>query len=194
MRHALIRVGTVLLILAVGASCSDDDESSTADPAAAPVEFTACVHPGPSVHTGTEELSQVSLPDGEMTITRGRGTTWRLQVSDVSDPRLDGAWYVSIDGDEYTLPQGGPGPSVATWTFRIETDEGAWQGSFVGVGVPGLETVGAQYALIGEGAYEGLTAVAVDLADDCPDPRNPNTRGYIIEGGVPAPPVPQTDR
>jgi hypothetical protein len=122
-----------------------------------------------------------------MTITRGRGATWRLLVSDVSDPRLDGTWYVGIDGDEYTLPQGGPGLAVANWTFRVETDEGAWQGSVVEVDIPGRETVGRQYALVGEGAYEGLTAVAIDLDEDCP-----NTRGYIIEGGVPAPPVPNT--
>mgnify|MGYP003545272335 CR=1 FL=1 len=44
--------------------------------------------------------------------------------------------------------------------------------------------------MVGEGAYEGLTAIVAfpdDWAgDDC------TVSGYIIEGSIPAPPVPQT--
>ena len=42
--------------------------------------------------------------------------------------------------------------------------------------------------MVGEGAYEGLTAIVAfeSFGDDCA------VRGYIIEGGVPAAPVPQT--
>jgi hypothetical protein len=40
--------------------------------------------------------------------------------------------------------------------------------------------------MVGEGAYEGLTAIFAR-------PENSNcVRGYIIEGTIPAPPVPQT--
>jgi hypothetical protein len=158
-----------------------------------PVEFTACVGPGPVVAQGTEERSQVSLPDGEMTIRRERGSTWQSTVRDVSDPRLDGTWYNTSVGDEYTLPGDDPSPDLGMYptTHRIENDEGAWEGSFLVVNFDGDESWGP-LALIGEGAYEGLTAVAtMDFGGTCSEDR-PNTRGYIIEGSVPAPPVPQT--
>ena len=127
----------------------------------APVEFTACVSPGPEVQPGTEEDSQVSLPDGEMTITRTRGYTWQSTVSDVSDPRLVGTWYNSVDGDHYTNPGGGASPTFDAWTHRIENDEGAWQGSLVGIDFPDGERSDGPLVLIGEGAYEGLTAVTI---------------------------------
>ena len=223
MRHARIRTGAALLVLAVSASCSDDDDADptaqartepatavaagasvedidgdapttsqtrtepSTNPAAAPAEFTACVGRGPEVQRGTEERSQVSLPDGEMTFTRTRGYTWQSTVRDVSDPRLDGTWYNSLDSDEYTNSKGDPVPAFGTWTHRIENDEGAWEGTLLAVDFAGDESSGP-LGLIGEGAYEGLTAVAtIDFDGACP-----NTRGYIIEGGVPAPPAPQT--
>jgi hypothetical protein len=39
--------------------------------------------------------------------------------------------------------------------------------------------------MTGEGSYEGLTAIIAGPGDICKS-------GYIIEGSVPAPPVPQT--
>ena len=201
-------IGVTGIAVAVATSSGDDATQSPAAattlapttsvapvteelPEQAPVEVSACVNPGPAVHVGTEERSQVSLPEGEMTITRDRGDTWRLNVSDVSDPRLDGTWYNSADGDLYSLPGGASGPHLATETHRIENDDGAWQGSFVVVGTPDHPSTGLQYdlqyVLVGEGAYEGLTAVMIGSDGACP-----NTRGYIVEGNVPAPPVPQT--
>ena len=160
---------------------------------AAPVAVTACVNPGPDVTSATEELIEVSLPDGEVTMRRERGWLWQSRVSDVSDPRLEGTWYNGADGDGYTLP-GGAEVSVGTETHRIENDAGAWQGSKVTVGLPeGMfpeGAIGENYiqVLIGEGAYEGLTWVGTILmGQPCP-----NTKGYIIEGPVPAPPVPMT--
>ena len=159
--------------------------------AQAPVKVSACVHPGPLVHGGTSEGSSVSVPEGTMTIVRSRGDTWQLKVSDVSDPRLDGTWYNSADADQYSLPGGASGPHLATETHRIENDDGAWQGSFVVVGTPDHPSTcmeyDLQYVLVGEGAYEGLTAVMIGSDGACP-----NTEGYIVEGNVPAPPVPQT--
>jgi hypothetical protein len=225
MRRARIRTGAALVVLAVGASCSDDDavepaaaarteppttraadtSANDADddaattsqprpapstlPAAAPVEFTACVNPGPEVQAGTEELSLVSLPDGEMTITQSRGHTWQSTVRDVSDPRLDGTWYISFDSDQYTGPGAGPSPEFGTVTQRIEHEDGAWLGSGVILRFGDGESLNGPLLLIGEGAYKGLTAVAIIDFGAAPCP---NTRGHIIEGGVPAPPVPQT--
>jgi hypothetical protein len=155
-----------------------------------PVEFTACVNPGPEVQRGTDE--NTVLQDGDLTLTRTRGYTWQSTVRDVSDPRLDGTWYNSLDTDEYTSPGGNPVPAFGTWTHRIENDEGAWEGSLVAVNFAGDESEGP-LVLIGEGAYDGLTAVAtIDFGEPSSPAPCPNTRGYIIHGTVPAPPVPQT--
>jgi hypothetical protein len=220
MSQAKIRAGAVLLTLVLGASCSDDDdggapaaaarsEPSTTpeaiasteddsapttqvngtgdDPGAPPVEFTACVGPGPSVTPGPEENVTASLPDGETTLTRRRGGyTWQSTVSGVSDPRLEGTWYNSVDKDEYS-----PGPGLYAVTHRVENDEGAWQGSHVILGFPDGEEAAGPVVMTGEGAYEGLAAVAMIGFGEAPCP---NTRGYIVEGSVPAPPVPQTGR
>jgi hypothetical protein len=199
MRSAPIRTGAAVVFLALGTSWSDDFAADAAAeprtapstlPAVAPVEFTACVNPGPEFHAGTEEVGAISLPDGEMTITRSRGSTWQSAVHDVSDPRLDGTWYNSFDSDQYASSGGGdPGPEFGTWTHRIENDEGAWQGSGMRIDFADGESLDGPLVLIGEGAYEGLTAVGIIRFGEAPCP---NTRGYIIEGGVPAPPVPQT--
>jgi hypothetical protein len=201
MSHARIRTAVIVLLLAVVASCSaDDDGASTASkaeaevpttPAEAPVEFTACVNPGPNVHNGTEEFVEVPLSDGLLTVKRSRRDTWQSTVRDVSDPRLVGTWYNSINGDQYTMPGSGPGPILDAWTHRIENEEGAWQGSLLGIEIPGGESLDGPLVMVGEGAYEGLTAVAIVAFGGGPCP---NTRGYIIDGTVPPPPVPSTGR
>jgi hypothetical protein len=173
-----------LLATSAGRLAAQDEEL----PEQAPVEFTACVNPGPEVHPGTNEQIKVALADGEMTIERGRDYTWQSSVSDVTDPRLDGTWYNSINGDTYTLPGGEPGPVFDIWTHRIENDEGAWQGSLLEIDFADGDSFDGNLVLIGEGAYDGLTAVTIiNFGAACP-----NTRGYIIEGSVPAPPVPNT--
>jgi hypothetical protein len=168
---------------------SAGDLGAQDDPAPpAPVEFTMCGGGTSTVVSGGPEeevIEEFSLPDGEMTIERGQ-TTWRSTVTDVSDPRLEGTWYHSADGFTYTLP-GGPAFSLSASTRRMENDEGAWQGSGLLVGFPDGSGLPVPYAMVGEGAYEGLTAVMIHFDEDCP-----NFRGYIIEESVPPPPVPNT--
>jgi hypothetical protein len=169
MRCPPIRSAAILLTLAVAASCSADadgaattSEARTAPsttqaappPTAAPVEFTACVNPGPQVQNGTNEVSPVALPEGEMAIEQRRGYTWQSEVRDVSDPRLVGTWYNSVDSDEYSSPGVGPGPGFEAWTHRIENDDGAWQGSLLEIDFPDGESVDESFTLIGEGGYE----------------------------------------
>jgi hypothetical protein len=193
--RALLATGAVYAVIGIAsAAASTEPPGSSADEtidetvAAAPVEFTACANPGPNVTEGTEEVTAIFVPDGEMTIERGRDYTWQSSVSDVSDPRLDGTWYNSINGDTYTLPGGDPGPTFDAWTHRIENDEGAWQGSLLEIDFADGESFDGNLVMIGEGAYEGLTAVGIiQFGAACP-----NTRGYIIEGTIPEPPVPNT--
>lgn len=66
----------------------------------------------------------------------------------------------------------------------------AWQGSLVEIDFPDGQGVHETFMLNGEGDYEGLAAVGtVGFGAACP-----NIRGYIIDGRVPAPPVPNTGR
>ena len=163
-----------------------------------PVEVTACFGPGPEVHRGTEEQVVVPVTDGDMTILQSRGFTYRQSLTSVSDPRLEGTLYQAVNQDDYTLPGDEPsagisdsrptGLAIATFTNRIENDEGAWEGSAVQLDSPDGTTYVAPLVMTGEGAYEGLTAIVgfVDIWNDCA------VTGYIIDGSVPAPPTPQT--
>jgi hypothetical protein len=191
-------IGVAGIAVAVGTSFDDDETASPgaattvapvteAPPGAAPVEFTACIEAGPDVHTGTDKRVDVPLPDGEMTVLQSRGFTYRQSLTSVSDPRLEGTLYSAWDQDQYILP-GAAEWTIATFTDRIENDEGAWQGSVVMLSVPD-ETSSVQMVMVGEGAYEGLTAIVARedfWGGGCA------VRGYIIDGGIPAPPVPRT--
>ena len=117
-------------------------------------------------------------------------TWWQSGVRDVSEPRLVGTWYNSVDEDRYTNLSESTGPAIEAWTHRIENEQGAWQGSLLEIDFPDGGNVDESFELIGEGAYAGLTAVArIGFGVACP-----NMRGYIIEGSVPAPPTPNTGR
>ena len=208
--RTLLATGAACAAVGVATAAAGTERPGTPDDeamVAPPTGFTACVHPGPEVRPGTDEQIEVVLPDGEMTIEQSRGHTWQLRVSDVSDPRLDGTWYTGWDGDQYVGPgddlAGGPewaqprtpygdqyvgpgddrGPEFVTFTDLIVNDDGAWQGSAVVLAFPDDRPRFPLVVLIGEGAYEGLTAVVAldDSAGDVSGPC-PNTRGYIIEG------------
>jgi hypothetical protein len=141
-----------------------------------PVEFTACVPTNSTFRTGVDEVITIPSPDGDVTLERRRGFTWRGAITS-SDPRFAGTHFYSFDADDYTLPGGGEGPSIFAEGHRIETDEGAWQGS----------SYGGNIVLVGEGAYEGLTAiVSTESGGGC----FYDFSGYVME--VPAPPVPYT--
>jgi hypothetical protein len=155
-------------------------------PAQPPVEFTACSHAGPEEKPLTVE--QISLPDGETTIER-ESLTYRQTATDVSDPRLEGTWYHTEDNDNYHGP-GTDGLTIGTWTRRIENHDGAWQGTTHQTidypdGVGNVGGAAGPYIMIGEGAYEGLTAILTQSdGSACP-----NERGYIFEGTIPSPTV-----
>jgi hypothetical protein len=177
-----------LFAASAGSIAAHDEEP----PEQAPVEFTVCINLGPEVHRGTEEQVVVSLPDGELTIDQFRDWTWRQSLTDASDPRLDGTIYHASNADVYTLPGNeAEGPEFAMFTKRIENDEGAWEGSAVLLSSPDGTTYVGPTVMTGEGAYEGLTAIIANDPDTWAESSSCVT-GYIIEGSIPAPPVPQT--
>jgi hypothetical protein len=149
-----------------------------------PVEFTACVPQNSAIRDGTEE--QIVLPhsDGDVSVDRLRGFTWQGTIT-ATDPRLSGTHFYSWDADSYTLPGGGTGPMAFANGHRIENSEGAWQGSSVGFADVDGTSVGGVAVLIGEEAYEGLTAI---IADDEEGTCFLSFKGFIM--AVPTPPVP----
>jgi hypothetical protein len=158
-----------------------------------PVEFTGQIDCGSPDPDGTGPWDVVRGGTREMLAD---GTTWQVrghavkQFATMSDPRLEGTYYLSEDRDEYHVPENPFPMIVASWTRRIENDEGAWQGSLTfAYPSDGMETSDTA-VLVGEGAYEGLTAIWEERASQagCPG----EVRGVIIDGPVPAAPEPFT--
>jgi hypothetical protein len=130
---------------------------------------------------------QTQAPVGEvgdegLVLTRSRGGTWR-QTIDVTDPRLEGDIYQRWESDGYAVPEGKTGPTVAAMRWRIENDEGAWQGGQTELVLADGTQLRSLTTLTGEGAYEGLTALmsVVGFEEGC----TADIRGVIVEG-VPA--------
>jgi hypothetical protein len=111
-----------------------------------PVEFTAVLTPGPWV--SNENCENI----GGM--RQCRGQAWTPDITEVSDPRLDGEMTLSANINKW------PGqPMLSMETYRITNEDGAWQGSFPSVYESFDQTSGAQsVVLVGEGDYEGLYA------------------------------------
>jgi hypothetical protein len=176
-----IGVTSIALALLVGAPVGASAQEVAAPQP--PTEFTGRVTCGPPIGpTGMGSETKVDVGDEGLVLTRYRGGTWR-QTINVSDPRLEGAIYHRWESDGYAVPEGEAGPTVAAATWRIENDEGAWEGGQTelvladGTQLPSLTT------LTGEGAFEGMTALMeiVGLEDGC----TADIRGVIVEG-VPA--------
>jgi len=150
-----------------------------------PLEFTACIPKNRYYRTGTDEQITLPSPDGDVTVDVSRGFTWRGTIT-ATDDRLSGTHYNSFNSDTYTLPGGGTQMAWAE-AHRIENDEGTWQGSSVGFSDTGDDSETGPAVLIGEGAYEGLTAIIVtSIEGDC----FLNVRGFVTS--VPATPAPVT--
>ena len=147
-----------------------------------PVAFTGRIVCGDTVRTGVSE----SPADGGPVRLRTRGWAWRPTAT-MSDPRLEGDYSISYDSDDYESPTV---TSVGTGTWRIENREGAWQGSFTNIKYPESTTI-VSTALVGEGAYGGLTAVW-EATNHRPVECAWAIRGLILEGNVPAAPEPYT--
>jgi hypothetical protein len=143
--------------------------SATPTTAAPPLAITASLQPGNDV--GPTTYTEV---DGRV---ERRGTVWAPTLT-ASDPRLQGTMTISSPQDAYPGADGPESFVLGSATWRIETAEGAWQGSNTGYAI-GDQGGGATLILAGEGAYAGLYA-ALDVSDPTA------IRGVIF----PAPPPP----
>lgn len=113
-----------------------------------------------------------------------------LDIVETSDARLDGTATASWNEVEYPDADGTGTYSLSQYTVRIENVDGAWQGSaleFEGSApqYDGVElAVDGVLVLAGEGAYEGLHAVVVEV-----DGWN-DIKGVILPAAPPQPAVP----
>jgi len=122
----------------------------------------------------------------ERGVSKSLGDCPSLFVVAPSDPRMDGDVTYCTSEHVYGADRDAD-PNVATATYRIVNDEGAWQGSLSGVWWTDptsgdyIEGAGDIVILAGEGAYDGLyAAMTLDWSD---------IRGLIFEGAPPAGPI-----
>jgi hypothetical protein len=150
-----------------------------------PTEFSGHLECGPEVRRGTDASETLRVGDDQVRHSGSHGYAWQ-PIGTMSDPRLEGTYSISFEWDEY-LPPGAPGPvRVAAATWRIENDEGAWQGSLTDAYLSDGPGAAGSAVLVGEGAYEGMSALWQEQGDW--DACTWDVRGLITEGGPPAVP------
>lgn len=168
----------VAVVLASGAAaCSGAPTARTQ--ALSPSAFTGHIVCGPPVRTET------STQAGDH--QEFRGGAWTPTAAEMTEPRLDGDYTISESRDVYDAP--GPAThELSSGTWRIETPDGAWQGSSTAVGFPDGSYSLVTTPLVGEGAYDGLVAFweARFLGNaTCAW----DIRGVIFPAGPPEPPT-----
>ena len=100
---------------------------------------------------------------------------------DIGDPRLAGELWILYNADTFPDSRG----SVAVGRAGIDNEDGAWHGTFHGYATPNEERLYYLLDFVGEGAYEGLSAMLF-LLD--------NGRGFDVEGMIypgELPPLPE---
>ena len=163
-----------------------------AAPPQPPVEFTGRITNGPPVapgRAGTEETVDVGT-DG-LVLTRFRDGAWKQTVT-MSDPRLEGTIYVTLEGDSYRVPGAETGPEIFAVSHRIENADGAWTSRVIGMSYSDGTTIGeSPEVFIGEGAYAGLIAILEVTRELDGPPHVREVRGMIFAGApLPEPYIP----
>jgi hypothetical protein len=140
---------TIIAVLAISVSSVTAQSPSPGLDSSQPAPFAGRIGFGDQVRSGP-----MALVDGR---TESRGDVWAQPVLSMSDPRLDGDVLISWQTDVYA-GAGGTLHTLGTGTWRIETADGVWEGSYTRLedeGISDNNTV----VLVGQGAYEGLIAV-----------------------------------
>jgi hypothetical protein len=141
LRLFLVGTMTLALVGGVGAVTSAQTESDA--PGSAVLSFTL---PYPTDFTP----GVIAFADGPM-LTQNE--VFRSTL-DSGDPRLNGElWTIH---SYYTFPDSGG--SVGVGFAGLDSELGAWRGTFHGYGTPFNERVYHQIDLTGSGAYDGLSA------------------------------------
>jgi hypothetical protein len=115
---------------------------------------------GATAVAGTLADAPATVDEGVSTmsaegVTEVLGATTTGTVS-FDDERLSGTQRSEANERRYGTSGEG---SLATGTMSIENDAGTWAGTFVRISPPAREGSLLQAELVGEGAYEGLSAI-----------------------------------
>ena len=145
-------------------------------PTATPVPMTD--GEGPEYVVGTSSLNVTkegtSTVVGDVTQLRGQEM---MAPETMNDPRLAGMTHITLNADVH-------GSVASEWgTSRIETTEGAWQGSWTGASWNDGVATSVSGWLIGSGAYEGYTYYFHVFGPSMPF----RVEGIIYPGSPPAP-------
>jgi hypothetical protein len=179
-----IRTSSVCAVVALLLGAPPTAVAQSEAESVAPVTFSARFQPGPSSRDA--EVASEERPDG-VRVSDYRGGCWHPTVAQTSDPRLDGTLTYCLDENRYYLEDASY--AVKTGTFRIETDDGAWQGArpiteWTDLATGDKLAMGDVAILAGEGDYDGLYAVMTFLPDWS------DIRGVIVSDPPPAAPSP----
>ena len=166
--HAAVVAAGLLVGSAVGVAAQS----------ATPVEFSGELGCGAMIRQGVVTAG--------VAVRSNHGFVFSRPVVEMSDPRLDGTHWLSLNEDQY------PGTTFAdqgvyTRTWHIENDEGSWVGSNYAVFfADGGEDPGELWLLTGAGDYEGLFAIVeTQPSEACAM----TLRGLILKGEPP--PIPE---
>ena len=164
-----LATGSAVLALLAGTALAVGAQSPAADDPMAPVGFTGRISYGPETSSGTE-----ASVDGH---TETRGEVFAPTVTEMSDERLVGTVTLTLDIDWYPPEEA----SLRARTWRIENDEGAWEGPDLILSLPDGSVSTTSGVLTGEGAYEGLLA-AWEVS---PAGGGWDVEGFIVPGDAP---------
>lgn len=174
-RLAAVAVTSLALVVAIAGGVIAGASPAPSEPAPPPV-------PAPTTFTGS--LSYGECSNAQQTIVRkgvmsrrGDAKCFPPVIEPFTDPRLRGDVVIWWNDDTYSndvrIEHGG---------FTITNAEGSWQ-QVPDINVVGPDGVGTTRTsvFVGQGAYEGLTAIAeISLADAVW-----SFKGIIIEGEIP---------
>jgi hypothetical protein len=128
-----------------------EPDAATSSGLSEPTPFTAHL-----VWMGSSDIGNTTYTvlDGH---TERRGAVWAPRFT-ASDPRLEGRLTIRDDEDIYPGQEGTFFAGMMTW--RLESEDGAWQGSspYFLFSDPEYIAPPDMLFLAGEGAYEGLYA------------------------------------
>jgi len=149
------RIAAAVTIVAVGSlTLVAGPLGPSSNPALVPAAAAPSLSPSNELAVRVEGWSQLTqteagVEDYSGSVGRLRGLELRTRDA-MSDPRVSGVGHVIIDADDYGAETG------PEWgTFRLENDEGAWQGPVSGFHSSADSHVAGW--LQGEGAYAGLS-------------------------------------
>jgi hypothetical protein len=168
-----LATASAVLALLAGTALGVGAQSPAASDLPVPVGFTGQMSFGPQTGSGAE-----GSVDGH---TETRGNVFAPSVVHMSDERLVGTVTLTLDVDDYPASGTGEEVSLRARTWRIENDEGAWEGPDFILSLPQGSISTTSGVLTGEGAYEGLLA-AWQIS---PAGGGWDVEGFIVRGDTP---------